>query len=342
MSPAELAAMVKGDFANAIAASTPGGIEAQEAKGQRDLVSNFDRLPKKAEIGGHIDLRLFERLGFTFGADIDDVFVSVVPPAGWTMKATEHSMWSRLVDDKGRERGSVFYKAAFYDRSAHVTLRSRFIIASQHQGDYPDYQWRCVVLDGETTVHEEPWVARYEEIATQRQRCVDYLKQHFPDWENVEAYWDDSPAAAAVTSTPSAKTRRTQDEIVARYKERAANDPFGFEVHEYLPYLDFEHANALGILKPDTTAEEWKAIGDQVPAVRDRMVEYMSFAWEKANNQRGISASRSIAHYIAWLWLDGADALASEIGDYVNYGKPQLTRICEYLGLDVAKYQDIT
>jgi hypothetical protein len=51
---------------------------------------------------------------------------SVKLPEGWHIKATDHSMWSNLVDDKGRNRASIFYKAAFYDREAFLSFNRRF------------------------------------------------------------------------------------------------------------------------------------------------------------------------------------------------------------------------
>jgi hypothetical protein len=66
----------------------------------------------------------------------------------------------------------------------------------------------------------------------------------------------------------------------------------------------------------------------------------MDFAWDKANNGRGISANRSIAHYQAWLWLLGVEWCDTLMDDYEFYGKPQLIRICEYLGLDPKQWDD--
>jgi hypothetical protein len=104
------------NMGNFLIAATPGGIEAQEAQGQREFVAN-ETLPidcPKAEL---------EALGFVFGAPVDDLFVSVQFPTGWEKIATDHSMWSDLVDEAGVTRGSIFYKAAFYDRRAFMRLR---------------------------------------------------------------------------------------------------------------------------------------------------------------------------------------------------------------------------
>jgi hypothetical protein len=76
-----------------------------------------------------------EALGFVFGEDADDIFVTVKFPDGWDKKATDHSMWSDLLDDKGRRRGNIFYKAAFYDRSAHMRMIPRFNIIQDYELD---------------------------------------------------------------------------------------------------------------------------------------------------------------------------------------------------------------
>jgi len=61
-------------------------------------------------------------MGIVFGEKVDDLFTSVTLPEGWHKEATEHAMWSKLIDDQGRERASIFYKAAFYDRSAFMSI----------------------------------------------------------------------------------------------------------------------------------------------------------------------------------------------------------------------------
>lgn len=62
-------------------------------------------------------------LGFVLGStDEDDpLFQHAALPVGWAKKPTDHDMWSDIVDDEGRVRFNVFYKAAFYDRSAHMS-----------------------------------------------------------------------------------------------------------------------------------------------------------------------------------------------------------------------------
>ena len=97
-------------------------IEDMEAEGQQQLVASCD-LPTK----GSEDPE-FLRLGFTFGEphSHDPLFRPATIPAGWQKQGTDHSMHVKIVDELGRERVSVFYKAAFYDRRADMHLNTVF------------------------------------------------------------------------------------------------------------------------------------------------------------------------------------------------------------------------
>lgn len=96
----------------------PGGIEASERRGQEELVANDEFLPFDKQGGA----AAFEALGFSFGAlkEGDSLFQHATLPVGWTRKATDHAMWSDIVDERGLRRVGIFYKAAFYDRAAHM------------------------------------------------------------------------------------------------------------------------------------------------------------------------------------------------------------------------------
>jgi hypothetical protein len=209
--PAALSAALRGDWDNARIASTPGGIEAQEAAAQQDLIES-QKLPKEGTTEkGHRDTETnqaqLERIGFVFGQEIDDLFVACQFPKGWTIEPTEHSMWSYVKDEQGRKRITVFYKGAFYDRRAHTNMECRF-----HQRSYeeasPDVAERehidwnsdarhirlcCeIVYDHDRTVifHSVPYAAsdREAEQAT-RAVCEQWLNEHYPDYRNPFAYW---------------------------------------------------------------------------------------------------------------------------------------------------------
>jgi hypothetical protein len=66
----------------------------------------------------------------------------------------------------------------------------------------------------------------------------------------------------------------------------------------------------------------------------------MPFAWEKANDCRGLSANRSIEHMTAWLWMLGDDLADKMDGLYEYYGKPCLRAICEKYGCKWQQWDD--
>ena len=119
--PAAASAFMAGDVENAKVAMTPGGIEAQERDGQNSFV-NSDELPvdapwddlKKMGIKP-VEHPKHAKLG-------GELFVKVELPKGWEKRPTDHDMWNELVDDTGKVRATIFYKAAFYDQRAFLRL----------------------------------------------------------------------------------------------------------------------------------------------------------------------------------------------------------------------------
>lgn len=192
ITPAALKAAIEGDMENFIAASTPGGIERQEAAGQAAMVANFDTLPKE------MDRAIGEKLGFIYGADADEIFVTVTPPAGWSLKATGHSMHSDLLDDQGRVRASIFYKAAFYDRRANGHWSRRYDVRSDYDetGDGRTVHARdnatgesffSVRIDRE---ENEDGQAFYSRIRVAENDATHWLNTNRPEWRDPGAYWN--------------------------------------------------------------------------------------------------------------------------------------------------------
>lgn len=135
---------------------------------------------------------------------------------------------------------------------------------------------------------------------------------------------------------------KTQEEILARFNERKTEDFFGFECNEYLGYLDFAHVKPF--LKDGITPEQWNPNSPEPTKVIAKMLDYMPFAWEKANNCRGISANRSISHFIAWTWLID-EKFSAEIekmfnSEYQHYGKEILVMICNHYNWDCSQWDD--
>lgn len=134
---------------------------------------------------------------------------------------------------------------------------------------------------------------------------------------------------------------KTTDEVLAKVKElEKTDDIFGTKRNDLMSYLSFEQAKPY--LKDGITVEEWSEVRDEIDrdTVIEDMLDYMEFAWDKANNCRGLSAGRSIDHYEMWLWLL-EDGLSEKLKDiYQYYGKPCLRAICEKYNWDWIKWDD--
>ena len=187
MNPAALMAALRGDIDNALIASTPGGIERQEAEGQRMLVASTT-IPKK--IIGATRAQLIE-IGFKFGEDADDLFVHCELPKGWKKVATGHSMHSHVLDEQSRKRAGIFYKAAFYDRHADITMLSRYTLRVFRKPAMEIEAEVCAVVDTdailfETEVYES---ADYMAYDAARMLCRLWLDDKYPDWQSPLAYW---------------------------------------------------------------------------------------------------------------------------------------------------------
>jgi hypothetical protein len=107
-------------------------IESQEAAGQREILFS-DVIPSKGPVPE------LEKLGFEIGpmADAskgdDPLFRSCKLPKGWSREGTDHSMHSSIVDEMGRRRVCVFYKAAFHDRRADFHIEQTPTTAAQRE-----------------------------------------------------------------------------------------------------------------------------------------------------------------------------------------------------------------
>jgi hypothetical protein len=191
VNPAILSALEKGDLENALVAATPGGIEAQEKSGQTALV-NSTNMPREMRP----NQEAFEKVGFRFGDAVDELFVSATLPPGWTRAATDHAMHSDILDDRGRKRVGVFYKAAFYDRRADASLECRYTVRMLY-GKYGDPRLAenevvCAVQDAGVTIFQTRAVNADDWDAQDaiRKEATAWRTETYPDASDPTAYWD--------------------------------------------------------------------------------------------------------------------------------------------------------
>lgn len=108
----------------------PRHIIGQEKQGQQELVES-NQLPRYVNHDGKYHAHRGKEANESYlkmGIEVlrvskdDELFVDVILPEGWKVQNTSHSMWSSLVDQDGKEVGSIFYKASFHDRDAFINI----------------------------------------------------------------------------------------------------------------------------------------------------------------------------------------------------------------------------
>lgn len=139
---------------------------------------------------------------------------------------------------------------------------------------------------------------------------------------------------------------KTQVEIVGKLLAISKEiNLFDFRRDILVVFLDRKHAELMKgvVLKEDADLSEWKGDVPSDEIVLEEMKNYMKFAWDKAQNHRGLSAQRSIQKFSAWCWLLGEDELveALENGPYARYGAPGLAKVCEQYGWPIPKDKSI-
>ena len=134
---------------------------------------------------------------------------------------------------------------------------------------------------------------------------------------------------------------RTEKEILERLTHKdCTDDIFGAYAGRLLDGLSYDAAVARELVGTEFMAkvaageaEKWAPLTDE--KARAEILSYLEFAWDKANNKRGLSAGRSIAHFSALTWLIGDDDAAAFLANdnhYAPYGKPMLQYLSDRYG----------
>ncbi len=207
----------------AFAGTQSGAIERQEARGQTALCESKTQM-LSAEINpwGYSPFRqddkdpkdILRAWGIEVGEPVegDEIFLECKLPKGWQLRPTSHSMWNELVDDQGRVRASMFYKAAFYDRSTHLQTRTRYNLSTNHQDAYRvatikdvdkivfstdkipiskhycdrSSEWENLPQDAKQKIISKVWDIE----AGLKKEAEEWVEKNYPEWKDETKYWD--------------------------------------------------------------------------------------------------------------------------------------------------------
>ena len=124
---ASFIAAMKGDRVHC--SMTSDDIVASEAAGQKTMIA-ATQVPKDG------DWDLLKSWGVVILGDADNLFYNAQLPKGWELRSTGHDLHTDLIDNWGRKRAALFYKAAFYDRRARISvIKSRFTVVQNWDAD---------------------------------------------------------------------------------------------------------------------------------------------------------------------------------------------------------------
>lgn len=222
-----------------------------------------------------------------------------------------------------------------FARTVEISARERELMAEFDLDLYQARQVQAFLVDTPAAQLPQQLRQMFEQAGRRFGSSGDTLQEcivAYVKGQSLEQYLGESPAVPAF-----AGPLPTPEQIVARLEYRKQDDPFAFEVVDYLSWLDYAHAKPY--LKDTVTESKWEQ--DRQPLTREnvlqRMEEYMPFAWDKARNKRGLSASRSVQHYIAWTWLIGDQDFSEQIDKmpFNPYGEPALRAICERYNIPI-------
>jgi len=193
-------------------------IESQEKRGSRQLCAS-EALPTELIRGTEEQLAA---IGVIVGEPFenDPIFRPATLPSGWKIVPTSHNMWTYLVDDQERRRAAIFYKAAFYDRKAEMSLECCYCIVSGSAIRYENAEDcipNCVLGDDDSVVvktgargelreiyrvvcpiaypdkNTEDRVARLKEFwkaeKEARRKVRAWIDENYPEHSNPAFYW---------------------------------------------------------------------------------------------------------------------------------------------------------
>lgn len=166
-------------------------MEAKELVKLSQLPAKVNR-PRGININEQYSLMGIKVIGKTKD---NKLFLDVELPEGWRKEvvmrtSSMKSFWTILIDDKGGERANLF----FYDRwNAFVNFNTRYFWDTKYYDEkfkngvaqtfiVKDRATGEILFEGKK--HDWRNSRKYEGWA------IEFLKITYPDYENINAYWD--------------------------------------------------------------------------------------------------------------------------------------------------------
>lgn len=156
-----------------------------------------------------------QALGFVVGSTADDLFTNVQLPAGWTKGVTPDDSYGRslaVMDSDGKVRGTIFYKAASYDRYANGTWLTRYYVTEWHGAlEAPVQDWKAndpthivaldrltndkIFISGSIPHYTDKTTSYAEREALEKSMwgtVRTWLDASYPNWKDPFTYWPSS------------------------------------------------------------------------------------------------------------------------------------------------------
>jgi len=144
----------------------------------------------------------YESIGIEILDDFDDLFFKVSLPDGWTIRRDD-GYWSSVLNEEGKPRISYFSKSAAWDPEAFSNFVRRYSYSivpfDEYKGSDREKRryspWSLYITDGEErillleqfTPKTKDEYYEMDELLSKKARA--YLDEHYPDWEDRNAYW---------------------------------------------------------------------------------------------------------------------------------------------------------
>ncbi len=123
-------------------------------------------------------------------------------PASFPLMRPGSTLWSKIVDAKGRARACIYYRDEFHNRVAYLRFNCRYSV----RPDYETGDGSVCILDngcgGEPPkILQEVRAFAHESFEEARKRAREqafaWLDWNFPQYKDPHAYWDDDDGGCA-------------------------------------------------------------------------------------------------------------------------------------------------